>query len=181
MWGRTVQGRIQRMSLQRCGVVWENNFILCYRSVVIFTESWGWQDHHSHLCLSFNQVSGAIQDQPGSCEETVRGGVWGGERTVRTRGRGRDCLPSLLFKMMFALWHPATSIVISHNIMACLAPWPSGWPLIKWKKKLLIYTFPSETLPAFLLRVAVFSLPTLIFLFRLHDPSIGHWFPMCIH
>lgn len=92
-----------------------------------FTKSRGWQDHHSHSCLLFNQVFGG---HPGPTRilwrKQQRRGVGRGERTVGTQGRrGAGCWlaerqPSLLLGILFVLWHLASSIVISHNIVAYL-------------------------------------------------------------
>lgn len=73
---------------------------------------------------------GAIQTQPGCCEESSRrrrcvgrgrGRGQQGPRTGEEQGaRQAGRQPSLLFRMMFVFWHPASSIVISHNITASL-------------------------------------------------------------
>lgn len=72
---------------------------------------------------------------------------WGEDRD--DLGQERSSSLSLLFEMMFVLWHSAASIVISHNIMGRLAPWPSGWPLIKGKKETLdlLSSFRNVPLP----------------------------------
>lgn len=145
---RTVQDRLWCLSLPRCGVVWGNNSSLGCRSVVLLQRA-GRGNRTTRVTCDYcsTRCRGAIQDQGGPREETGGGWAWGGARTGRKLGRGRSSSLSLLFEMMFVLWHSAASIVISHNIMGRLAPWPAGWLLIKGKKKPWIYSLPSETFP----------------------------------
>lgn len=135
MWGRTVQGRLQRMSLRRCGVVWENNSILCCRSAVILQKS-GADRTTTVICVYHStRCQGPSRTNQDHAKKLPEEGYGVGRRQWRPGAGGEAASYSLLFKMMFALWHPAPSIVIFHNIMASLAPWPSGWPLIKGKKR----------------------------------------------
>lgn len=173
--GTTVPGRLQRLSVQSCGAVWENSSSLGCRSAVILQRAGADRTTPSFVFI----VRPGVGGHPGPTrilrrnwqgrgmgwgEDREDPGPWGRGGGARLAGKRA---PSLLSEMLFALWHPAASTVISHNITACLAPLPSGWPLIKGKKqKPLIYTPPSERLPAFPPRVAMFSLPTLLFRFR---------------
>lgn len=133
-----------------------------------FTKSRGWQDHHSHSCLLFNQVFGG---HPGPTRilwrKRQRRGVGRGERTVGTQGRrGTGCWlarrqPSLLLGDFVCIM---TSCKLhcyfsQHHSLPGHPdhPGPSWWPLIKRKKKPSIYILPSELLRASLLGVALFS------------------------
>lgn len=113
--------------MQRCGVVWEINRDQGCRSAAILQRAGADRTTTVTRVYCSARCLGAIQTQVGSCEETGRGGVreqgrqqWGPGAGARAGCAGwlGGCLP-FSFEMMFVLWHPAVSIVISHNIIAC--------------------------------------------------------------
>lgn len=125
MRARTEEGRPLCLSMWSCGLVWEVNSSQA-------VDLW-----------SFHKVLG-LTGPPQSLLFIVQPGVWGPLGPSRIMGRSEGCgeggrgqgepgqaeqswgpagcqAASLLLEMVFVLWHPPVSIVVSHNSMACFS------------------------------------------------------------
>lgn len=109
-----------------------------------FPKSWGWQDHHGHSCLLFNQVFEGHPDPTRSMRRNgqTRGlGVGGGGNSEdpgqrESRMCGRTALlggPPPVCIMTSCRAH----CYFSQHPRPASARWPAGWPLIKGKKQAL--------------------------------------------
>lgn len=123
-WGGQCKIDSDASSLQRCGVVWGNNSSLGCRSVVLWLKELGGVTGplKSHLWLLFNQVSGGHPDQGGPCEETGGGWAWGRGQDREEMGQGEKHSLSLLFEMMFVLWHSAAPLLFLTTSWAAWHP-----------------------------------------------------------
>lgn len=100
---------------------------------------------------------GTIQAQPRTYEECSGRGLvgrrrgwgeaWAGNRQAARTSSEQPCL---LLEMVFVLRHPAVSVVIFHNIAACVGTLTIRVAPHKREKKALIYILPPAMLPAFL-------------------------------
>lgn len=174
-------GPPQRLSGQRCGVVWEISSGRGSRSVLFYKEQGLTWPPHSFVFIVQPGAWGPSRPPPppGSCEEGNGGEVWRkGERTLRTQDRVnrtgweaafppiRDAvciMTSCSLHCYFSQHHGLTIPVASH----------------KRKKRNPWFTFSLQKCSFCL---SAWCCPVfLIFHFGLHDPSAGRCCQMCIH